>query len=193
MDAPIIDGKPNQRVYVRLPNAVLPSLLPIGWFTEKREPLSLSGPEKDLHLAFVVLPTGADMAELAVTAWKAVSPDFALPRVQEVQAPPSGGWAGTYQAVYRGAAGNEARALAFVRTLGDRAYITLVEGTTAGLGRRMAQVAEIMKGWKPVGLQAPSLAGRKAKPFGTEEKRALDLFVRDAMVKLGIPGIAIAI
>jgi CubicO group peptidase (beta-lactamase class C family) len=57
----------------------------------------------------------------------------------------------------------------------------------------MAQVAEIMKGWKPVGLEAPSLVGRKAKPFGVEEKRSLDLFVRDAMAKLGIPGIAIAI
>jgi CubicO group peptidase (beta-lactamase class C family) len=30
-------------------------------------------------------------------------------------------------------------------------------------------------------------------PFGAEEKRTLDLFVRDAMAKLGIPGIAIAI
>jgi CubicO group peptidase (beta-lactamase class C family) len=192
MNAPI-DSKPNQRIYVRFPNTLLPSLLPLGWFTETSEPLRLSGPEEDLHLAFVVLPVGADMADLAVTAWKAVSPAFALPRVQEVQAPPSGGWAGTYQAVYRGAPGNEARAMAFVRTLGNRAYITLVEGTTAALGRRMAQVAEIMKGWKPVGLQAPSLAGRKARPFGAEEKRSLDLFVSDAMAKLGIPGIAIAV
>jgi CubicO group peptidase (beta-lactamase class C family) len=189
----VSEREPNQNIYVGLPNTMLPSRLPNGWFTEGTEPLTVSGPEKDVRMSFVVLPASLDMAELTASAWKEVSPAFAVPRVQEVQSPPSEGWAGTYQAVYRGPPGNDARALAFVRTLGDRAYITLVEGTTAGLGRRMAQVAEILKGWKPVGLEAPSLVGKSAKPLGAEEKRTLDLFVREAMAKLGIPGIAVAI
>ncbi len=71
--------------------------------------------------------------------------------------------------------------------------MTLVEGTKAGVGRRMAQVAEILKSWKPVGLEAPSLVGKESKPLGAEEKRSLDLFVRDAMAKLDIPGVSIAI
>jgi CubicO group peptidase (beta-lactamase class C family) len=183
----------SQNVYVGLPDAMLPFLLPVGWFIEASDPIRVTGPEKDVNITFCVLPTGTDMKELVTSAWRDVSPSFALPLVQEVQTPPSEGWAGTYQAVYQGAASNEAMALAVVRTLAGRAYITLVEGTKAGLGRRMAQVAEILKGWKPVGLKAPSLTGKKAKSMGAEEKRALDLFVQNAMKELEIPGVSIAI
>jgi hypothetical protein len=96
METFISERKLNQDTYVRFPNTLLPTLLPNGWFTEGTDPLMVSGPEKDLRVAFVVLPASAGMAELTVSAWKEVSPTFALPRVQEVQTPPSGGWAGIY-------------------------------------------------------------------------------------------------
>src|SRR5580658_8721444 len=99
------EREPNQNIYVSLPHSMLPTRLPNGWFTEGTRPLTISGPERDVRVAFVVLPAGVGMAELTMSAWQEVSPAFALPRVQEVQAPPGNGWAGTYQAVYQGAPG----------------------------------------------------------------------------------------
>ncbi len=111
----------GQHIYVGLPDTLLPTRLPGGWSMDTSEPVTVTAPDRDIRMTFLVFPAEVSMAELVVSAWQQVTPTFSLPLVQEGQAPPGEGWTGAYQAVYQGAADNEAMALAFVRTFGDRA------------------------------------------------------------------------
>ncbi|ACO33510.1 putative beta-lactamase [Acidobacterium capsulatum ATCC 51196] len=77
--------------------------------------------------------------------------------------------------------------------LGERAYITLIDGTKAGFSRRMAQIAELNDAWKPIGLKEPSLADIRPKAFGEDERKAMNSFVDWAMRHIGIPGVAVAV
>ncbi len=57
----------------------------------------------------------------------------------------------------------------------------------------MAQVSEILEAWRPAGLKAVSLATRRQPEWGGEQTQQLNQFIRDAMEKLLIPGVSVAI
>lgn len=179
--------------YVDMPDAVLPSAVPHGWTISEENLLTIVGPEQDLHVTFIAMPRDSDNADLVRNAWNLIRPGFKLPIRQEVEAPSNDGWDSTYQIVYDSAGSEGQMALAVVRTLGNHSYVNLVQGTKAAFSRRGAQIGEIIKLWKPVGLTEHSLAGVAPRTFGEEEKRAVSSFVEAAMRKLQVPGVSIAI
>jgi CubicO group peptidase (beta-lactamase class C family) len=61
------------------------------------------------------------------------------------------------------------------------------------MSRRMAQIMEVMEGWKPEGLSAPNLAGAKRKEWAEEQSSQMGEFLRFGMAKLQIPGLAMAV
>lgn len=184
----------ESRTLVTLPEASLQVPLPNGWTVVREdEMLTVKAPESDLHLSFIACPVVGVMADMLRRAWQAVDPAFDLPVLQQIDFPAQGGWNGEVQVVYD-APDTESRVVfIIVRVLGGRAYLTLVDGTKAGFGRRAAQFSELHNAWKPASLLEPSLVGVSPKPFGKEERDAMRRFVDLAMQELGIPGLGVAV
>jgi CubicO group peptidase (beta-lactamase class C family) len=181
-------------MFVAMPDAPLPVALPGGWTAVNRgDPLTVVGPELDLTVAFVACPATTEVEELFRLTWQRVKPDFDLPVRQKVEMPTTDGWDKAVQAIYSTLESESRMVIAIARMLGGRAYITLIDGTKAGLSRRMAQIAELNEAWKPAGLKEPSLAGVSPKTFGEDECKAMTSFADWAMRHIGIPGVAIAV
>jgi len=181
-------------VYVSMPDVPLPVALPGGWIAANPgDPLTLVAPEGDLTLALVASPAATEVEEMLRLAWRRVRPDFDLPLRQKVEMPTTDGWDKAIQAVYSTLESESRMVIAIARLLGERAYITLIDGMKAGFSRRMAQIAELNDAWKPAGLKEPSLAGVSPRAFGEDERQAMNSFVDWAMRHIGIPGVAIAV
>ncbi len=181
-------------VYVAMPDSPLPTALPSGWTVlQEGDPLTVAGPELDLKVTFLGRPLADSIESLVRAAWREIEPSFDVPVRQQVEMPTPDGWDNTVQIVYNTPASEDRLAVALVRTLGNRAYINLIDGTKAAFSRRMAHIAEITNGWKPTGLREPSLAGITPKTFGENERREMNDFIASAMQQLRIPGAAVAI
>ncbi len=133
------------------------------------------------------------MEEIAGRAWQQVDPGFRYPVLQQAESPSNEGWDRVFQIVYNIPAVESRTAFALVRTLNRLAYITLFDGSKAAASRRMAQVSEILEAWKPAGLSSVNLATRVQPAWGEEQSRQLSEFIRDAMERLLIPGVSVAI
>ncbi len=184
----------NSKITVLLPNSAEPVALPNGWMqTTGPVPLALAGPEKDLRLVLFVSPETGSIEELAESAWHQVDPEFNHPILQRAESPSNEGWDKVSQIIYNIPEVESRSAIAVVRTLNNLAYISLIDGSKAAISRRMAQVSEILRAWKPAGLEAVNLASRVQPAWGEEQSRQLNRFIRDAMETLLIPGVSIAI
>ncbi len=181
-------------VYVGLPDSPVPTALPSGWTVVRDgDPITVAGPEMDLKVTFLGRPLSDSMGDMVRAAWREIEPGFDVAVRQQVEMPTPDGWDNTVQIVYNTPANEDRLAVAVVRTLGNRAYISLIDGAKAAFSRRMAQVAEMTNGWKPAGLREPSLAGVAPKLFGENERRELSSFIASAMERLRIPGTAAAV
>ncbi len=184
----------RSEVRIEMPDSPLPSVLPGGWMViQNADPLTVAGPELDLKVTFLSRLLGGSIENLVGAAWREIEPSFDVPVRQQVEMPTPDGWDNTIQIVYNTPASEDRLAVALVRTLGDRAYISLIDGTKAAFSRRMSQIAEMNDGWKPAGLSEPSLAGIAPKSFGENERREMSNFIASAMERLRIPGTAVAV
>lgn len=184
----------DSRVYVAMPEALLQVPLPGGWtVVHQGQRLTVMGPELDLELSFLARPVAGDMADLLRCVWQEVKPGFDVPVLQKIDLPAQGGWDGEVHVAYDAPDSESRVVFAIARLLGNRAFLTLVDGTKAAFGRRMAQFSELHSAWKPTGLKEPSLLGVSPKPFGDEERDAMSRFVDGAMRRVGIPGLAFAV
>jgi hypothetical protein len=172
----------ESQVYIAMPDAALPVLLPAGWTViNQGDPLTVMGPESDLTMFFLVRPVGSDTEQLFRLAWQQAEPEFDLLVGQTVEMPSTDGWDTVVQVSYRTPESESRIVIAIARMLDTRAYITLIDGTKAGFSRRMAHIAELNNAWKPAGLKEPSLAGISPKAFGEDEQKAMGAFVDWAM------------
>jgi CubicO group peptidase (beta-lactamase class C family) len=185
---------PDQPISLILPEATHPFLLPLGWSIVEDAALpTVVGPEGDLRIAFLVLPTGGEPAEIALQAWRVVEEDFEQPIRQQTEAAAAGGWDATYQIVYLAAQSGGNMHIAILRRLGGQMYISLLSGTAAGFSRRGANVGEIVDGWRPDTLSEISLAGRPAASWTEELAAELRHFLVEALRTLKVPGASLAI
>ena len=179
---------------VLLPEAAEPISLPKGWSVDEDvAALTVVGPEGDIRVTFVALPASAQATDDAFAAWRAIDAGFALPVFNAAESPAARGWDGTAQITYTTPAAESRSARAIVRRLGERNFINLLWGTKAGLGRRMAQIGELIKAWRPAGLEEADLDSREPLAWSARESGALHAFVSAALSDTKIPGAAIAI
>jgi CubicO group peptidase (beta-lactamase class C family) len=179
---------------VFLPEAPAPISLPKGWSVDEAvAALTLVAPEGDIRVSFVTLPATSEAADDALAAWRAIDAGFALPVLNAAEGPPSDGWDGAAQIVYGTPAVESRSAMAIVRRLGDRSFVNLLWGTKAGLSRRMAQIGEVIKAWRPKGLKKTDLDAREPLAWSDRESGALHAFMSAAMSDAKIPGAAIAL
>ena len=167
---------------------------PAGWaLARDAGGATMTGPEGDIRVRFVEVAAGENPQASALAAWRESEPEFASTIAREVALPLMPGWDETHQIAYATPASESRVELAFVRRLGDRAFVNLVRGSMAAVGRRGAQLNEAIKSWKPHGYRETSLADRSAAPWSAKQSTALTGFVREAMTAMQIPGVAVAV
>ncbi len=182
-------------IQIVLPGSSTSTPLPPGWSLaqEARPLLTVVSPEGDLHVAFASGPIAATPEETASPAWRLFDSDFDFPVLQRVQMPGSSGWDAVFQIVYNVPAAESRSAIAILRTLQDRAYITLILGAKGSLSRRLAQISELLVNWKPEGLSAKSLANSPRRAWEEKHSSEMGDFLRSAMAEMHVPGAAIAV
>src|SRR5580704_7058481 len=167
--------------------------IPAGWVLDQSGNVpTLAGPEGDVTIAFVELEHSEDVEQVALTAWKTLDPAFDSKVLQKASVPAQGGWDELHHIVYEAPAKESRIELAVVRKLGSRAFVNLVRGSKAAVGRRGAQLSEIFGSWKPAGYKEVSLKDAVAPAWTEEHSRRLKEFVLSAMVEMRIPGVAMA-
>lgn len=184
----------STEIYVGMPDSLLPFALPTGWTVSRpSDPLTVVGPELDLRISFFSGLLAGSTDDQVLAAWRQIDADFDMTIRQQAEMPSTDGWDNTLQIVYDTPVEESRLAIAVVRMLGERAYINLIDGTTAAFSRRGAQITEIVNAWKPTGLREPNLGGREPKRFGDREREAMNEFIGTAMQQLRIPGVSVAI
>lgn len=189
-------GDPSSNeVRVNLPGASAPVTLPTGWSlgTELGDAVTILSPEKDLRLAFVIVPLAGTPEEMAGRAWRALDSNFDLPVLQKMPMPGAGGWDAIFQVIYNVPEAQSRVAVAALRVLGDNVYCGLISGAKGGISRRYAQVMEVLQNWKPEGLVEPSLASSQRHKWEEKQSAEMGEFLRRGMAELQIPGAAIAV
>lgn len=168
--------------------------VPEGWTLENTgNARSLTGPEGDLRIDFIEIPAIGSISEIALSAWKSTAPDFDSKVLREVSLPPQSGWDEMHQMVYEVPARESRLELAVVRKLDNRAFVNLVRGSMAAVGRRGAQLNEVVGSWVPPGLTTVSLKGRPAKLWTAALTEEFSEFITVIMAQLQVPGVAIAL
>ncbi|MBF0299896.1 MAG: hypothetical protein HQK51_14315 [Oligoflexia bacterium] len=82
---------------------------------------------------------------------------------------------------------------AIAQVFKNTAYIMLVDGSSAGLNRRGAQINEVLASWKPVNFFEENIKKISAKKWTEKDYAEFERFVNSAIQTMKIPGIAIAI
>jgi CubicO group peptidase (beta-lactamase class C family) len=182
-------------IRIVLPGSSTATPLPSGWSLgqEARPLLTVVSPEGDLHVAFATGPIAGTPEETATPAWRLFDSSFDFPVLQKVQMPGSSGWDAMFQVVYNVPAAESRSAVAILRTLRDRSYLTLIIGSKGSLSRRGAQISELLENWKPEGLTAKSLVGSQRWTWEQKQSAEMASFLRSAMEQMRVPGAAIAI
>jgi CubicO group peptidase (beta-lactamase class C family) len=180
---------------VVLPGSSAAVPLRAGWSlaSEPGPMVTVLSPEGDLHVVFATGPAAGTPEEIAEKAWRLFNNSFDFPVLQKAQMPGSSGWDAIFQVVYNVPAAESRSAVAILRTLRDKAYITLIFGTKGSLSRRLAQISELMESWKPEGLSAQSLANSQRRTWEEKQSSEMGSFLRSAMEEMHVAGAAIAV
>lgn len=185
----------STEIRVNLPGASSPVTLPTGWSlgSNSSDMVTIVSPERDLRIAFTIVPLDGTPEEMAGRAWRAFDSSFDFPVMQKMPMPGAGGWDAIFQVIYNVPEAQSRVAVAALRVLGDKVYCGLISGAKGGISRRYAQVMEVLQNWKPEGLVEPILASSQRRNW--EEKQSADMskFLRRGMSELQIPGAAIAV
>ena len=166
---------------------------PKGWYLDRHEDvLVLDAPEHDVTLTFVETPEKD--AEKAVTlAWSRTHEGFARKPKTTSKPPPRDGWDEITQLVYETTAAESRQIIAIARRKGDVTYVTLIDGSVAGLDRRGAQLTTALASFRAPGVEEESFAGKKAHVLDASRLAAFAKFVEDGRIKANVPGVAVAI
>jgi CubicO group peptidase (beta-lactamase class C family) len=190
-----MENSSPKEISIVFPGSSAAARLPSGWSLaqEPRPLLTVVSPEGDLHVAFATGPLAGAPEETAGPAWRLFDSSFDFPVFQKVEMPGSNGWDAIFQIVYNVPAAESRSAIALLRTLRDRAYITLVLGSKASLSRRLAQISELLVNWKPEGLSAPNLANSMRRMWEEKHSSEMGSFLRSAIAEMHVPGVSIAV
>lgn len=166
---------------------------PKGWLmTKGADVIALEAPERDLTVTFVEARE-KDAEKAIAFAWARTQPGFARKPKMTTKPPPRDGWDEVTQIVYDTSAAEPRDVVALARRKGDVTYVTLVDGTSAALSRRGANLATAVGSFRAPGVEEESFAGKKANKLDARRLEAFEKFVEDARVQAKVPGVAVAI
>ncbi|MDB4965631.1 MAG: hypothetical protein JWN44_1320 [Myxococcales bacterium] len=153
----------------------------------------LEGPEKDIKVAIVDVPTAADAAAAVKQAWPALDPSFKRPVRIEQDRPARYGWQGARVFIYETSPNEHRSVLAAARRRGDAWCVLLLDGSDAAEERRGGQIGLVMSSIRPAGYTRESFAGKKAHPLDAARIKLLTDFIAKAQKEAGVPGVGISL
>ncbi|MGK3984364.1 serine hydrolase domain-containing protein [Sorangium sp. So ce136] len=164
-----------------------------GWTaTTSRDLVLLVEPDREATVAFVDT-SEPDLEKAIAAAWKLKSPGFARQVKQTMKPPARDGGEGVVRVDYETPRAEHRVIFAIARRKGDTTYITLVDATEAGFGRRAAQAKMMFESMRAAGMEEESFRGKKARAFDAAGARALEGFIVEGIRKSKIPGAAVAV
>jgi len=167
---------------------------PSSWKTKSsKDFLAMLSPEADISVYFLERPIDGDLKQMAREVWRELKAEFDYPMSQDLSLPISEGWEKTYHWVYDTPSSDSHFLATLLHVYKGMAYLCLIDATLSGLSRRMAEVSLMQGSWLPAGFKARELNNDPIKNWGELEVSAFEQFVGDAMQKLNVPGIAVAI
>lgn len=165
--------------------------VPVNWTAAPRDGYSvLTSPEGRIEV-FTLSVATADLDAGVARAWELVDPDFPQVALQTLSVPAPAGIDAVRLVVYQTAPDRLAQAA--VRAAGARVYVTIFTGEVAAAMERQSQIAIIDGGFRILGVDAEDISGRPAGALTPEIVTQLEEFIRDAMERADVPGLAISI
>lgn len=170
-------------------------LVPVpGWTQEERDGILIfTAPEGDATVAFVGVEDPVDGRDAITKAWAKFDPEFDREIFLFQEPPPREGWDYIGAAAYEISPAEQLVLQASAARKGDRWNIVLLRGAVATIAKRGAQLSQTLGSVRPADFQKESFAGKEANPLTPEHINELTAFVEEAMRKLEIPGVGLAL
>ena len=159
--------------------------VPPRWDVEQRaERVTFTDPDRALHVT-VVANAGPDAATAIAAAWQLAAPGFALAPGEPDELPDSGDWDAVTTIEYKPPTSAHRTAIARWRKAGTQHVVVLVDGDSAAVERREADIKVLEGSLRVPGMREQTLGARH--PL---DARQLDGFVQRALTELEVPGAA---
>jgi len=161
------------------------------------EVLFAQSPEGDVDVILLTLPVpaeGAHLAErLANEAWRRVDPAFDRAVLQAVPGNAGNGWDVVGQVVFETAPSEDRFVGAILQVEAGRAVVTLVDGRLDGLGRRGAQLNELVGSLRVPGIEVEDWMALERRTLDQAALDRLAARIEAERVRAGVPGVAVAL
>ena len=168
--------------------------VPPQWETEFRDGLMiLSPPEGDAEFVVARISDQAKGGEAVAQAWQIHDPGFDR-TVRLVQdAPGRDGWDKFVSVAYETSPNEKIFLLGQALQSGKDWTVILGRGAWATVAKRGAQLNQSLGSLRPGGYNRESFAGKEAHYLDNQRVSAIKAFVTEAMEKLDIPGVGLAL
>lgn len=170
--------------------------VPARWWVRpasaKQAWTDLRGPDRQLRVTLVAVRTSSPEAAIAA-AWRRARPGRVLQVKTTTRPPAGGGWDAVVQIVYVTPSTGQRLRLALARSKGTTTFVALLETPIAALGRRAAQLKELLGNLKAPGVVEESFARKTAHRLDAKRLAAFEAFVRKARKELGVVGTSVAL
>jgi CubicO group peptidase (beta-lactamase class C family) len=168
--------------------------VPPGWSsTIKGSATVLGAPEGDASFALVPIIGASDGGDAVAKAWASYDPTFARPVLLAQDNPGRNGWDSGHVVNYDVPPAEKRAVQAIAFKKGDGYLVVLVDGAIATIAKRGGQVGQAFGSLRPKGFVKESFAGMTAHPLDAARIAELKAFTRDAMTKLKVPGVGMAL
>jgi len=152
----------------------------------------LDPPEGDSHVAIVDVQAADGVAALAA-AWAIYRPEAKRPIRAALPQAPYNGWEERHFYRYEVSPNEKVAVYAFAWRAAAQWTVVIVEASRATHDKRSAAFALATGSLRPKGYAREIFAGKTAHKLDAERIAELESFVRDAMKRLGIPGVGLAL
>lgn len=164
-----------------------------GWSLERGvDRITLRDPEKLVQLTFIDVEANTG-EEAILEAFRKVDPAFARKPRHTARPPARDGWDETVQISFETREDERRIVTALARKKGQRFYVSLLDGSLAGVQKRGAQLMTAIDSFKVAGVEEESFAGKEAHLLDAGRLRALEAFVAQAQKDAHVPGAAMGI
>jgi CubicO group peptidase (beta-lactamase class C family) len=169
-------------------------LAPKGWWlTQRKGTLVLEDPDRGLVATLLETPE-ADAMTAIDAAWQRIRPGFALKVHQAPQRPPpTQGWEAVTKVAYQTRSAERRTVSALARRFAGMSYVALVDGDSAAVSRRKAELDTALWSLRPPGMHEESFQGRAVRRIDEAGAKVLDAFVAGSLARLQVPGAAVAV
>ncbi|BBN83618.1 hypothetical protein PA25_36030 [Pseudoalteromonas sp. A25] len=167
--------------------------LPNKWrIDELNEQLLVNSPSEDLTMHVLQLPrTQNKPSEIALSAWKKVSPDVTLEVSFEEPELSNQGWEAQHHVELVGSNNNVYQATLLIGQ--KEVYAILLKTTPSEFDKRYAEISLFLNSIHLSGYKAPDYSSLTAKALDANDIKNLQSFIAQSASTLSVPGVAFAI